>query len=264
MWERPLRLLFLRPYRCRDCEHRQYDFIWRQKATTRRQSHSLSESQFLPDTPHTTAGAAQIGNRKKWMLYGLLSCLLTGAIVSMKFGNTGLIRRSVNAARSLLIPLANRVSNESSEHGAPSVKSSQVKPPQETSAAAAKAPASVQLLERRSTVSGNEDAKNSSSAEAVRAPRPKLPANIRSKITSNNTVAVRVRIDKQGRVVGATAESTSGPVATSLVRYALATARRWRFRPARQNGKPVRSEIVLEFLFGSSDSVVSRVEDPGK
>ena len=29
IWERPLRLLFLRPYRCRSCRHRAYIFTWR-------------------------------------------------------------------------------------------------------------------------------------------------------------------------------------------------------------------------------------------
>src|ERR1700730_8553116 len=29
IWERPLRLLFLRPYRCRSCRSRAYTFTWR-------------------------------------------------------------------------------------------------------------------------------------------------------------------------------------------------------------------------------------------
>ena len=45
IWERPLRLLFLRPYRCRSCRHRAYVFTWRlspEKGARRSASPDLS------------------------------------------------------------------------------------------------------------------------------------------------------------------------------------------------------------------------------
>jgi hypothetical protein len=43
--------------------------------------------------------------------------------------------------------------------------------------------------------------------------------------------------------------SQKGPVAESLARYAVTAALGWRFRAATQNGRPVRSEKTIEFLF---------------
>ena len=185
----------------------------------------------------------------KWMLYGILTCLLIGAIVS-----TRLVHRTLNVERSSLMPATNKVPYESLEHEISSAKSSPVEAPQVTSDAMTKVPDSVQLAEPRTPVSREGDDQDSSSAEAIRALRPKVPVKIKSTITSDNTVEVRVRIDESGRVIGATPVSASGPIATSLVRCAVDAARRWRFRPARQNGKPVRSERVLEFLFRLSDN----------
>jgi len=80
-----------------------------------------------------------------------------------------------------------------------------------------------------------------------------LPSEIRSTISSDNAVDVDVRIDEWGKVISAVPVSTSGPVAQSLLPYAVQAAHGWRFRPARQNGAAVRSDKVLEFLFRPSD-----------
>lgn len=86
-------------------------------------------------------------------------------------------------------------------------------------------------------------------SEALRAPDPTLPAKVQSSITSDNTVAVRMRINRSGKVIRATVASASGPESSSVAHYAVATAYRWRFRPAQENGKPVPTEKVVEFLF---------------
>jgi TonB family protein len=244
IWERPLRLFLLRPYRCRDCGHRQYAF--------RHQTRSLPETQFPPEAAHTASGAVR--TRMKWMLiYGLITCMLVGAIASLRFRNWFLSRPSASGMQSSLIPPA-KAHDESPEHQTAAANSNLIEAPKTTTDSTRDADASVRSVQPRRSVSHEEDLRLSSSAEAIRAPRPKLPARIESTITTDNTVAVQLRIDKSGKVVDATAVSASGPVATSLVRYALATARRWRFRPARDNGKPVRSERVLEFLFRPSAS----------
>jgi protein TonB len=244
IWERPLRLLLLRPYRCRDCGHRQYGFILRRGAIGGYQSRSLA-----------TEGAVRIGHNKKWMVIsGLLTGSLVAAIAGLRFGNALLHRDSLNASQSSWAPPAKKAYNESPESETSAAKSNLTKAPRFTIGAAGDTQGPIQSAEPRGPTSPEEDAQDSSSAKAIRAPRPKLPAEIKSTITTDNTVAVRVHIDKSGRVVGATAASASGPVATSLVRYAVAAARQWRFQPARRNGKPVQSERVLEFLFRPSGS----------
>ncbi|HLG94862.1 MAG TPA: TonB family protein [Bryobacteraceae bacterium] len=72
-------------------------------------------------------------------------------------------------------------------------------------------------------------------------------------MSSDNVVNVEVEIDALGKVTGAQVVSTSGPMAASLAPLAVQAAKSWRFRPARQDGKPVRSNKVLQFLFRPSD-----------
>ena len=267
-WQRPLRLLLLRPYRCRECGHRRYASLERHRARIQGQPDSLSENRFPPRLTHATEGAARIGLGKKWTLaYGLLTCFLIVAIASSKFGNALLKRPSFGGTQSSLPP-TNQAQGESSAREALGVKSPPLAADHGPNAdssplrhankmpvdAAGKADASIQLVEQGAPLSHQKNSSGSSSAEVIRAPQPRVPADIKSAITSDNIVKVRVRIDKSGKVIDATAVSTSGPVATSLVRDSLDTARRWRFRPARNHGQPVRSDRVIEFLFRPSDS----------
>ena len=249
-WERPLRLLLLRPYRCRDCEHRQY--------------HSISEGTFFPGPPHASVEWVRKANGKKWMLYGLFICLLVSAIVMIRLGNTLLVSRSLNALRSSLVQPANKALDIPREHETASAKSAPVEGSQARHEATTEAPPSVQSLEPHTSVSPDEVTSSSSSAEPIRAAQPKLPAHIQGMITSDNSVEVRVRIDRSGRVIGVKVISTSGPVATSLVRYAVATAGRWRFRPALQKGKRVPSESSLKLPFRPSGNLVARAEDSAR
>jgi len=82
--------------------------------------------------------------------------------------------------------------------------------------------------------------------------QPTLPADLRARIDRDNVIDVRVEIDAAGRVVSAKSASEKGPLGEILAGYAVRAALSWRFRPATQNGKPVRSEKTIDFLFRSS------------
>ncbi len=91
IWERPLRLLLLRPYRCRGCGHRFYASIWRHGPTVQERARFVSEKQSAP-----TVGGQRIGTGKTWILvYGLLAVFCVVAIASLKFGNARLNLRSL-------------------------------------------------------------------------------------------------------------------------------------------------------------------------
>ena len=66
-------------------------------------------------------------------------------------------------------------------------------------------------------------------------------------VTAPTIVAVKVAIDVSGRV--SNAEALSKRVSPPFVAAALSAARQWVFEPARSNGAPVPSELVLEFKF---------------
>jgi hypothetical protein len=55
--------------------------------------------------------------------------------------------------------------------------------------------------------------------------------------------AIALEVDAQGRVVGAASRKTIHPAYDPVV---LAAARQWIFQPARQNGRPIKSEITIE------------------
>ena len=281
IWERPLRLLLLRPYRCRDCEHRQYGSFWAPDTALQQQPCSTPEGRLVPGLLDASAGSVRVGYGKQWIVYGLLTCLLIAAISSMMLGNKLLVKHSLSILRSWLrgptktapgkspdpeisigrLPRQD-VAPATSDYASPGVKAAPEEASQGTSEANAKAAASAQSSKRTPLVSREERASSFSSAAAITAPRPKLPAHIQANITGDNTVDVRVQIDSAGRVVDAKPVSIRGPAAASLVPYSLGTARQWRFQPARRYGKAVPSASVLEFLFRPSDVLVSRHPDP--
>lgn len=55
--------------------------------------------------------------------------------------------------------------------------------------------------------------------------------------------AIAVEVDARGRVVAAASRKTIHPAYDPVV---LAAAREWVFQPARQNGRPVKSEVTVE------------------
>jgi periplasmic protein TonB len=252
IWERPLRLLLIRPCRCRDCEHRCYVFIWPHGRTI------LDQLRFMLGRQFSAEESARVRSGKRWrLLYGLLTCFLV-ALGSFAFRNAFLNQRSTNGTEWSRFAPSGVTQVESPEREATAVKSSPPAPAKRPTADLSPQHKSMRVPAASSARSAEQltpfsHASGSSSAQAIRAERPKIPANLKSAISSENKVEVRVHIDESGKVTDAVAVSATGAMATSLVRYSLETARRWRFRPARNNGKPVRSDRVLEFLFRPSD-----------
>jgi hypothetical protein len=74
-----------------------------------------------------------------------------------------------------------------------------------------------------------------------------LPATV--SVSMPQTVQVRVTIDPSGKVVKTTPIGRT-PTNFPLIDAALRAARYWVFEPARENGHPVTSEMVLKFEFG--------------
>jgi TonB family protein len=242
-WETPLRLIHVRPFRCRECGHRFYASVSYGPPTVHDEVGTPRESQVPSEAIGASAGGLRIGG--KWMLvYGLLTCLLIGAIVSLKFG-TKLQNWRSWVDRSSSVPRTTEARKELT-----SSETSVFKP----APASATVRSSLANIKRGQPSPRQEQNGPSSAAVAIRAERPKLPGAVQSAITSDNVVEVRVQIDSSGKVTNATAVSAKGPVAMSLENYALEAARRWRFRPAQKSGRPVGSDKVLEFLFRPLDS----------
>ncbi|HZI80161.1 MAG TPA: hypothetical protein VFD69_11650 [Vicinamibacterales bacterium] len=80
-------------------------------------------------------------------------------------------------------------------------------------------------------------------AVAVVRPLPKwMPPDSRAALRKySGTIAVEV--DARGRVIAASSKRTIHPAYDPFV---LAAAREWVFQPARQNGRPVKSEVMVE------------------
>jgi hypothetical protein len=89
-------------------------------------------------------------------------------------------------------------------------------------------------------------------AVPIRETRPTVPSELRTQINSDNIVDVEVHISATGRVTAARLGTLKGPVAEALGKTAVNAALGWQFRPATQNGEPVASDKILEFLFRPS------------
>jgi hypothetical protein len=89
-------------------------------------------------------------------------------------------------------------------------------------------------------------------AAPIRETRPTVPSDLRTQIKSDNIVDVEVHISATGRVTAAKLGALKGPVAEALGKTAVNAALGWQFRPATQNGEPVASDKILEFLFRPS------------
>jgi protein TonB len=78
---------------------------------------------------------------------------------------------------------------------------------------------------------------------------PLVPPHLRSVLPGGATVDVQLRLGADGRVLSATAAPASGVMA-HLSRLAVDAAKRWRFEPAKLDGRPVESDHRLTFRFG--------------
>lgn len=78
---------------------------------------------------------------------------------------------------------------------------------------------------------------------------PSVPAALRNMLKTENTIAVKVIIGPEGRVDRAEVVNRRGELSSYLAETALNTARMWRFEPARNGGRAVSSEMILNFRF---------------
>lgn len=79
--------------------------------------------------------------------------------------------------------------------------------------------------------------------------RPSLSANLRALVSREVLVQIRVSVDATGKVTRTEPVTTRSAVAEYLQSAAANAARQWSFEPARSNGKPAPSELVLQFRF---------------
>jgi len=77
---------------------------------------------------------------------------------------------------------------------------------------------------------------------------PIFPPNLKTLVSKPVTVAVRVSIDANGKVVKASALPQAN-VHQFFITEALHAVRLWVFQPARRGNEPVPSELVLQFVF---------------
>lgn len=87
---------------------------------------------------------------------------------------------------------------------------------------------------------------------------PNVPRSARNTIEGKIRVTVRLVVDAAGEVSAATLEKP-GP-SKYFAGLALASARRWKFRPAQVDGKPVPSKWTLRFRFGRASTDVVPLE----
>ena len=86
-------------------------------------------------------------------------------------------------------------------------------------------------------------------AEVASRERPEVTEGIRSRITEDIVVLVKVTIDVNGRVVRAAPVTRGDGLTSYLARRATEAALKWRFEPARDNDQPVSSSQVIRFVF---------------
>lgn len=219
-------LLFLRrPYRCLDCKYRWRSFIWR----------------FGP-SPARSRTATLHAARKSIAGWIVLAALVVVAITA----RTRVIQwfeseRSTPVFRAPKSPTPQAEPPKPSQQAVPNAS--------DETQAAHSANRSSETPPRPPAFAEDETTAIDMPAEAIRAQRPVVPPDVKLAITSDNVVNVRVVIDESGRVTAARVVSTSGRMASSLTPYAVQAARAWRFKPAYQNGKAVRSDKELQFLF---------------
>ena len=83
--------------------------------------------------------------------------------------------------------------------------------------------------------------------EVLQQVMPDVPQKARDTIRGTVRVGVKVAVDPSGNVAGATLDSP-GP-SKYFANLALQAAQRWKFAPARVDGRPAASEWILRFEF---------------
>jgi TonB family protein len=91
---------------------------------------------------------------------------------------------------------------------------------------------------------------------------PDVSVSARNTIQGKIRVSVRVAVNPEGEVKEASLAS-AGP-SRYFANKALEASRRWKFRPAEVDGRPVSSEWMLRFQFGRTGTEVVPTESkPG-
>ena len=85
-------------------------------------------------------------------------------------------------------------------------------------------------------------------AVPIRQPQPQVPNILRQAILRPVSIEVSVGIDAAGKVTSAQSPAYTG-VAGHLTQLAKDAVRSWTFQPARRNGQPIASELVIRFNF---------------
>jgi hypothetical protein len=86
-------------------------------------------------------------------------------------------------------------------------------------------------------------------SEVINRVTPGIPEGIRSRITSPQSIDVRVSIDRHGRVTSARALQHEDGLINYLADHAVAAARHWTFTPAKRGNTPIDSTRVINFVF---------------
>lgn len=84
-------------------------------------------------------------------------------------------------------------------------------------------------------------------ARAVSRPLPKLPRSVAASIGADTPVDLRLKVDRDGRVRESRVITASHY--PELARLTANTAEKWRFEPARIDGRPVASDVILHFRY---------------
>lgn len=95
----------------------------------------------------------------------------------------------------------------------------------------------------------------STRAEVVDRVVPEVPRSASSTIHGKVSVTVRVTVDTAGAV--SNAELTSHGPSAYFARIALESARKWRFKPAQQNGRALERTWMLRYAFRRSGTDVT-------
>lgn len=84
----------------------------------------------------------------------------------------------------------------------------------------------------------------------LRQTTPVLPGSVRALIMTPLLVRVRARVDDTGKVIDARpADPARGGLSGHAAEAVINAVRLWRFEPARENGRAVAGEVILEFRF---------------
>ena len=84
----------------------------------------------------------------------------------------------------------------------------------------------------------------------VRTVAPDYPSDLRNQGVSG-VVMVKCTIDEQGNVAETTVSKSSNE---TFDKYAMDALKKWKFKPARQDGNPVSMQVTIPIKFVAEES----------